>query len=142
MTVAGVLACGYAAVLLSVAVVLAVQWATGQGIVGNLKSNSSNRGVSFVVVLCAGGAALLVVGAVGAWRGRRGLLIIVPLATLIVIGCVGETIDIISGEPLADNLIGAGIIAAAAVPVVLLLLPRGRVPVGGSETAGTSSTHL
>lgn len=122
--IAAVLACCYACVLVVLAGFLAVQWATGQGIIGHLTTNAANRGVAFMIVACVAGALFLVVGALGAMRGRRGLAAIVPLALVVLIGCIGEPIDISAGNPLAENLIGAAIVAAAAVPVVLLLLPR------------------
>lgn len=125
--IAAVLACCYACALVVLAVSLAVQWMTGAGTIGQLTTNAANRGVAFMIVACVAGAVFLVVGALGAVRGRRGLAAIVPLALIVLIGCIGEPIDIAAGNPLAENLIGAAIIAAAAVPVVLLLLPR-RVP--------------
>jgi hypothetical protein len=105
---------------------LVIEWTTGQGTIGNLSGNAANRGVAFFVVACVGGAILLVLGALRAWRGGRGLAAIIPLAVVVIVGCIGETIDVVSGNPLADNLIGAGIIIAAALPVLLLLLPRAR----------------
>jgi hypothetical protein len=120
-------------VLVVLAGFLAVQWATGQGIIGHLTTNAANRGVAFMIVACVAcvaGALFLVVGALGAMRGRRGLAAIVPLALVVLIGCIGEPIDISAGNPIAENLIGAAIIAAAAVPVVLLLLPRRAPRVG------------
>jgi hypothetical protein len=123
--IAAALACCYAGVLVVLAVVLVVDWTTGRGTIGHLGSTSANRGVSFFVVLCIGGAVVLVSGAATVWRGRRGLLAIIPLAIVVAIGCVGEPIDIVSGESVGSNIIGAFVIAAAVVPIVLLLLPRG-----------------
>jgi hypothetical protein len=37
---------------------------------------------------------------------------------------IGEPIDIANGGSLGDNLIGAGILVLAIVPIVLLALPR------------------
>lgn len=130
---AAVLTFCYACVLVVLAVSLAVQWTTGRGIVGHLTTNAANRGVAFMIVACVAGAVFLVVGATGALRGRRGVAAIVPLALIILIGCIGEPIDIAAGNPLTENLIGAAIIAAAAVPVALLLLPRRLSP---DRTAG------
>jgi FtsH-binding integral membrane protein len=122
--VAAVLACIYACVLIGLAVTLTIAWAGGRGVVGNLGSNAANRGVAFFIVACVAGAAALVFGAVRAWRGRRGFAAIVPLAIVVLVGCIGEPIDILSGNPPLNNLIGAAIIVAAALPLVLLLLPR------------------
>jgi hypothetical protein len=52
-----------------------------------------------------------------------------------VVGCVGETVDIASGNPLPDNLIGAGIIVLAVLPVLLLLLPRERDSAGVHDSS-------
>lgn len=133
VVVASVLACGYAGVLIVLAVMLTVDWSTGVGRVGHLAGNAANRGVAFFVVACVAGAILLVVGAVRAWRGRRGLAAIVPLAIVVLIGCIGEPIDIASGNPVPDDLIGAAIIVAAALPPVLLLLPRRAARGGGVQ---------
>ncbi|TDP99842.1 MULTISPECIES: hypothetical protein [unclassified Leifsonia] len=124
MIVAAVLSFCYSFVLTLLAAALVVQWVTGQGTIGNLTSNAANRGVAFLVVVCVGGAIALAAGAGNAVRGRRGLSAIIPLAVLVLFGLIGESIDIASGNPLLDNLIGAAIIVAAAVPLVLLLLPR------------------
>ncbi|NUU06425.1 hypothetical protein [Leifsonia sp. C5G2] len=124
VVIAALLACTYASVLIGLAVTLTIAWASGRGTVGTLDSNAANRGVAFFIVVCLAGAAALVLGAVGAWRGRRGIPAIVPLAIVVLVGCIGEPVDIVSGNPPLDNLIGAGIIIAAALPLVLLLLPR------------------
>ncbi|WP_374010376.1 hypothetical protein [Leifsonia sp. LS-T14] len=136
VVIAAVLACVYACVLIGLAVMLTISWTSGRGILGNLGSNAANRGVAFFIVACVAGAAALVFGAVRAWRGRRGLVAIVPLALVVLVGCIGEPIDILSGNPPLDNFIGAAILIAAALPVVLLLLPR-RVPAKqpGSRTS-------
>ncbi len=75
-------------------------------------------------MLCFGGAAVLVAGAVTVMRGRRGLLVIIPLAIVTVIGGIGEPIDIANGESAGSNVIGALVIVAAVLPILLLLLPR------------------
>ena len=135
VVIAGVLACIYACVLIGLAVTLTSAWAGGRGLVGNLDSNAANRGVAFFIVACVAGAAALVIGAVGAWRGRRGFPAIVPLAIVVLVGCIGEPIDIIAGNPPLDNLIGAAIIVAAALPLVLLLMPRRARAQAGSVTS-------
>ncbi|MET3567774.1 peptidoglycan/LPS O-acetylase OafA/YrhL [Leifsonia sp. 563] len=137
--VAAVLSFCYSFVLTLLAAALVVQWVTGQGTIGNLTSNAANRGVAFLVVVCVGGAIALAVGAGRAWRGRRGLAAIIPLAVLVLFGLIGESIDIASGNPLLDNLIGAAIIVAAAVPLVLLLLPR-RLHVDSKEPSTAVGT--
>lgn len=124
--VAAVLACCYAAVLVGLAVLLAVDWATGAGTVGHLQGRMENRGVATFLVVCIAGAAALVIGAVRALRGNRGLGIIIPLAIVTVVGSIGEPLDIASGNSAASNIIGGFILALAVLPIVLLLLPRRR----------------
>ena len=124
-SVAAVLVCCYSVVLVVLAVALVIDWTTGQGIIGNLESNAANRGVAFFVIACLAGAALLVFGALSVWRGRRGVAAMIPLAIVTIVGCIGEPIDIVSGNSLTSNLIGAVIILAAVLPLVLLVLPRG-----------------
>jgi ABC-type uncharacterized transport system permease subunit len=114
-------------VLAALAVMLFINWTTGRGVIGNLANTAENRGVAFFIVACMGGAASLVLGAWQAWRGRRGLAAIIPLAVVVIIGCIGEPIDIATGSSAVSNLIGALIILAAALPLVLLLLPRSTI---------------
>jgi hypothetical protein len=135
VTVAAVLVCCYAVVLCALAIGILVAWTSGSGRIGTLPGAAANRGVAFFIVACVGGAILLLVGARAAWRGRRGLTAIIPLAVLAVVGCVGETVDIASGNPLPDNLIGAGIIVLAVLPVLLLLLPRERDSAGVHDSS-------
>jgi len=128
VSVAAVLACSYSVVLVVLAVSLGFDWATGRGTVGNLASATANRGVSFFICACIIGAALLVSGAVTAWRGRRGLAAIIPLAIVAGVGAIGEPIDIANGNSLTSNLIGGLVLVAAVVPIVLFLLPRKNSP--------------
>ncbi len=55
---------------------------------------------------------------------REGASSAHPLGLIVAIGCVGEPIDILTGQSLASNVMGAAIICAAALPAVLLILPR------------------
>lgn len=128
MAVAAILACSYSVVLVVLAVSLGFDWATGRGTVGNLVSATANRGVAFFIFACIFGAALLVSGAVTAWRGRRGLAAIIPLAIVAGVGAIGEPIDIASGNSLTSNLIGGRVLVAAVLPIVLFLLPRKKSP--------------
>jgi hypothetical protein len=123
---AAVLACIYAMVLVTVAAILCFDGGTGRGTVGSLKGSAENRGVAFFITVCVIGAGALVWGSVRAWRGARGFGAIIPCAVVVAIGCVGEPIDILAGNSLSSNLIGAIIIVLAATPIVLLLLPRKR----------------
>ncbi|WP_338031428.1 hypothetical protein [Diaminobutyricibacter tongyongensis] len=122
-TIAAVLAALYALGLLTLAGSLVVDRMYGNDVIAHLRGYEV-RGWAFVVVACIAGALLLAFGTIAVWRGRRGYTVIAPLGLIVVIGCIGEPIDIISGNPLGDNLIGLLIIVAAALPLVLLLLPR------------------
>jgi peptidoglycan/LPS O-acetylase OafA/YrhL len=122
--IAAVLAAGYGFALVALAIVLAMGWAFHRGNVGHLHSLAAYRGVAYFIVACIAGAALLVTGSVRAWRGARGLPALIPLGLIVAIGCVGEPIDILTGQSPASNITGALIICAAALPAVLLILPR------------------
>jgi hypothetical protein len=100
----------------------------GRGVIGHLTGATQVRGWAFIVVACVTGAIFLAAGAYSVLHGRRGLAVIIPLAVIVAVGCIGEPLDIIAGNPLGENLIGLLIIAAAATPVVLLLLPRRTQP--------------
>lgn len=122
--IAAVLATGYGFALVALAVVLAADWASHRGDVGHLHSLAAHRGVAYFIVACIAGAASLMTGSVRAWRGARGLPALIPLGLIVAIGCVGEPIDILTGQSSASNITGAAIICAAALPAVLLILPR------------------
>jgi peptidoglycan/LPS O-acetylase OafA/YrhL len=122
--IAAVLAAGYGFALVALAVVLATDWALRRGNVGHLHSLAAYRGVAYSIVACVAGAALLMTGSVRAWRGSRGLAALIPLGLIVAIGCVGELIDISTGQSVNSNITGAAIICAAALPAVLLTLPR------------------
>jgi len=128
VTVACVLACCYALVLAGFGIYFLILFASHQGTIGNQVGYFANRGVSEVIGLFILSGAALVFGAVGAWRGTRGLQIIVPLAIIVLVGAIGEPIDISNGDSATDNLVGAGILLLAIIPIVLLALPRGRRP--------------
>lgn len=123
-TIAAVLGCCYALVLVGVAIFLLTAVVTHQGTIGHL-TGYARRGPLLVSALLLLGATDLAIGAVLVWRGRRGFLIMVPLGVLFVVGSIGELLDVANGSGLAGNLIGGGILMLALIPVVLLLLPRG-----------------
>jgi len=127
--VACVLACCYALVLAGFGIYFLILFANHQGAIGNQARYFANRGVSEVIGLFIRAIATLVFGEVRAWRGTRGLQIIVPLAVIVLVGAIGEPIDISNGNSATDNLIGSGILLLAITPIVLLALPRGCRPV-------------
>jgi hypothetical protein len=81
------------------------------------------RGMIWLAVVLLASAVLLGFAAVRFVRAGRALLFVLPLGLLVVIGLIGETVDIVGGSGLTDNLIGAGIVVLAAVPVVLAYVP-------------------
>jgi hypothetical protein len=110
-------------VLLGVIISVLVAVISQQGTIGHL-TGYARRGpiaLSFLLLL---GIADLVLGAIMVWRGRRGFVLMVPLAFIVVLGCFGEVVDIVGGEGLMNNLIGGGILVLAVIPIILLLLPR------------------
>lgn len=109
-TIAAVLATLYALGLLTLAGSLVVARISGNGTIAHLNGYAEVRGWAFVVVACIGGALLLAFGAIFVWRGRRGLMVIAPLALIVLIGCIGEPIDIISGNPLGESSSSPGCI--------------------------------
>ncbi len=124
---AGALACCYALVLLVVGAVLAGELATGRGAIGHEHlTGPAVKGVVFVVLALTVGAACLAAGAVQAWRGRRPRLLVAPLCVLLAVGSIGEIADGVGGATAGDELIGAGILVLAAVPIALLLAPAAR----------------
>lgn len=127
MVTASALACCYALVLLGVAAVTAYEFGTGTGGIGHQHlTGAAAKGVAFVVAALTGGAVCLVTGAVQAWRGRRPGLLVVPLVLLLLFGTIGEISDGVGGAPASSELIGAGILVLAAVPVALLAVPASR----------------
>jgi hypothetical protein len=83
------------------------------------------KGMVFVGVLGLAGAVLLVGGAVRTWRGSFAWTL-VPLLIVLVFGSIGEVVDLVGTATTQSNLIGAGILAAAAVPIGLLITGRAR----------------
>lgn len=125
--IAAILAFCYAVALLGVIVAVLVAVIDQQGTIGHL-TGYARRGPIVLSLLLLIGVADLVLGAIMVWRGRRGFLLMVPLAVIIIVGSIGEAADIIGGSSLPSNLIGFGIIVLAIIPVVLLLLPREPLP--------------
>ena len=124
---AGALACSYAVVLLAEAAVLIGELLTGRGAIGHEHlAGMAVKGVIVLAAALAGGAVCLATGAVQAWRGRPPGLLVVPLLLLVVFGTIGEISDGLGGATASSELIGAGILVLAVVPIALLLAPRSR----------------
>ncbi|MGN8025760.1 hypothetical protein [Microbacterium sp. 22242] len=139
-TIAAILGCCYALVLLGVVVFLLTAMITHQGTIGHL-TGTARRGPLVVSALLLLGAVDLAIGAVLVWRGRRGFLIMVPMGILFVVGSIGEVLDIANGSSLAGNLIGGGILLLAVIPVILLLLPRTTQPPRILPRSGRPPVH-
>jgi hypothetical protein len=73
----------------------------------------------FVGVLGLVGAALLIGGAVRTWRGSFAWTL-APLLAVLLLGSIGEVVDLVGTATTQSNLIGAAILVAAAVPIGLL----------------------
>lgn len=129
VVVAAAVAVAFACALVIVGVVLGVDAATNHGTVGsaarNLKGGRSSpaAGVAMGVLCLAAGAAWLVRGAIRALRRGAYLGIVAPLGVVLVIGSIGEIVDLFGTASGTSDLVGAGILALAAVPVVLLWAP-------------------
>jgi hypothetical protein len=81
---------------------------------------SAAKGMVFVGALGLAGAALLIGGAVRTWRGSFAWTL-VPLLLVLVVGTIGEVVDLLgTASDTQGNLIGAAILAAAVVPIGLL----------------------
>lgn len=87
---------------------------------GGWGDSTAAKGMVFVGVLGLTGAGLLIGGAVRTWRGSFAWTL-VPLLAVLVFGSIGEVVDLVgTTSDTQGNLIGAAILAAAAVPIGLL----------------------
>ena len=127
ITAAIALAVLYGAVLVAVAALVLFEFVTGTGAIGNhgLDAQAAKG------VLALG--ALLPIGALMLWRGsallissRDPRLLALPLMLLLIFGCIGETVDLFGSATARSDLIGAGILVLAALPLALLALPGSR----------------
>jgi len=124
---ASLLGAAYAATLIIVAVSLVYEFVSHTGSIGaqHLDSNGT-QGLIWVALAFLVGASLLGGGAYQIWVNRRPHMLVTPLAILLVIGCIGETADIIGTATASSNLIGVGVLVAMALPVGLVSTPSAR----------------
>lgn len=113
------------AVALSAVYSLGLLWFGGAALTvllrtGGWGDSTAAKGMVFVGVLGLAGAVLLVGGAVRTWRGSFAWTL-VPLLIVLVVGSIGEVVDLLGTATTQSNLIGAGILTAAAVPIGLLI---------------------
>lgn len=127
--VAAALALAFACAFLVVAVVVGVDAVTGHGTIGSAARHTSGgraspaSGVWGLVVALTLGALWLVRSAIRALRHRSYLGIVVPLGIFLVLGTVGEVIDLFGTASGTSDLVGGGILLLASAPVALLWRP-------------------
>lgn len=127
VAVAAGLAALYGAVLVAVAALVLFEFVTGTGAVGSLGLDPQGvKGVLTLGVLLPLGALLLWRGAALLVRNRDPRLLALPLLLVLVFGSIGEVVDLVGTATATSDLIGAGILALAACPLVLLSLPGSR----------------
>ena len=133
VVLAGMLGLTYALVLCGVGALLLWQLVTGTGAIGHQHpQGASLKGVLFTSSTLFVVAASLASGGVQLLRDRglsrrRGLLrLVLPLLLFLVVGCVGETVDLFGDASAASDVIGAAILLAAVVPVLLVRTPGAR----------------
>ncbi len=126
---AAVIAIAFAGALLVVAGVVIVDAITNHGNIGVAARDtrggrsSPASGVFGVTIFLVLGAWWLVYGARRALRRDSYVGIVAPLGIVLVIGTIGETIDLLGTASGPSDLIGAGILVMAAIPVALLWRP-------------------
>lgn len=76
-----------------------------------------------LVVFLGAGAYWLVRSARRALREQAYLGIVAPLGLLLLFGSIGEIVDLFGRASGISDLVGAGILVLAAVPVALLWRP-------------------
>jgi uncharacterized membrane protein len=117
----------YGLVLVVVAVVLLVQYASGSGSIGaeHLTGQAANGVAGFSVLLVLA-AILLTSGAVRLVRAYSGKLLAAPLVVVCVVGVIGEIVDLVGTATAGSDLIGLLVLVLAALPVVLVGTPSAR----------------
>lgn len=139
--VAAVLSFLYGVGAAALGVSLSVSLATGQGLHADTHEYLVFRGVTTMIVYSLIAGAVFVTEAFLMLRGARGIGVVVAAGIAAFGGLVGEVIEAVTGGDAASLAIGAGIIVAAALPGVLLLLPRGlrtTPPVTADPTPGVT----
>jgi hypothetical protein len=124
--IAAAIAAVFACAFLVVAVAISVDALTNHGAIGTAARNTNGgrfspaAGVLMVALLLTLGAIGLIRGAVRALRRESYIGIVIPLGILLVVGTVGETIDLVGTASSASDAVGLGILFLAAVPIALL----------------------
>ena len=122
VTWAAIFAGLYAGPFLFVSAMTFFQLLTGAA--GTFGGGANNRfelkGVFGLILFTAAAAVCLLFGAAKASAGRGYRWILWPLRVFLVIGAVGQSVDLIGGGMTSGHLVGFAILAAAALPIVLL----------------------
>lgn len=127
ITAAVALGVSYGAVLIAVAAGALFEFVTGTGAIGDRHLDAqAGKGVVTLGIVLPLGAAMLWRGAANLARDRDPRLLVLPLAGLLIVGCVGETIDVLGTATPTSDLIGAGILILVALPLAMLALPESR----------------
>jgi hypothetical protein len=128
VTSAAILAGLYAGPLLFVSAMTCYQLVSGAA--GTFGASAHNRfelkGVLGFILFTAAGAGCLLFGAAQAAVGRNYRWILWPLRVFLLIGVVGQSVDVIGGGLTPAHMVGFAILAAAALPVVLLSTARAK----------------
>jgi hypothetical protein len=128
VTCAAVLAGLYAGLLVFVSALTCYQLLSGAvGTLGGVPHDRFElRGVLAIILFTAAGAGCLLFGAGQAAAGRDYRWILWPLRVFLLIGVVGQSLDVIGGGLTPGHLVGFAILAAAALPVALLSTTRAK----------------
>ena len=121
------LAAVYGAVLVAVAALVLFELVTGTGALGHRDlAGQAVKGVLTLVLLLPLAALMLWRGGALLARAHDPRLLALPLVLVFGFGCIGETVDLVGTASAGSDLVGAGILAATGLPLLLLSLPRSR----------------
>lgn len=140
--VASALVLAFACAFLVVAVAVSVAAVTNHGTIGSAARNTTGgraspaSGVWGFAVLLTIGAIWLVGSAIRALRHQSYLGVVIPLGIFLVIGTIGEVIDLFGTASGASDLVGAGILVVAAIPVALMWRPLREVAISEATSEG------
>lgn len=122
LVAAAVLGVAYAIVFIGEAVFLLYEFLGHHGSLGAKQlSGRAAGGVIEVSALLVFAGVLLGRGAVRLLRRGQPALLLAPLVVFILVGIVGETIDLVGSASAVSDAIGAGILLLAALPVLLVV---------------------
>ncbi|HEX3779969.1 MAG TPA: hypothetical protein VHX38_09885 [Pseudonocardiaceae bacterium] len=134
IVVAAVLGALYSVVLGWVGVQLLYEYVSGTGQIGaEHLTMSGGKGLTLCALLFLAGGVASLVGGIRLITRRQRRLVLVPLVLVLVIGAIGEIVDVATGASASANLIGAGVLVLAALPVALLATRGSRRWLGSGE---------